>query len=166
MATEIIRGLPEFRAALKAIKAEWPAEMTATHKLLAAKAAGWSREEAARMGGVQAKAKSAIGGIGTLSGASVAVLPSRYDRMGNIAFWGAKRHTGWYADHRYADSPPQHPPWVGNSWDVGVAGEGPYAINPALAAHMDGILDEYRTMIDVLTRRPFPDGTSIASRTS
>lgn len=77
--------------------------------------------------------------------------------MANVAFWGAKKRTGWYAARRYAHSTRQHPSWVGNTWEAAVAGQGPYAINAALAAELQRFLGLYGQMIDDLAHRAFPE---------
>jgi len=76
--------------------------------------------------------------------------------MANVAFWGAKKHTGWYNRARYVDGVPQHPKWIGNSWDAATNPGGPYAINAALAAYLPELLDEYEEAIQDLARRAFP----------
>lgn len=153
-----IRGLAEFRAALRDLGGNWESELSLAHQKLGSKAAGWARARARAMGGVQARAASAIGERHSAKSAAIAVLPARgLDAMANVAFWGAKKHTGWYAAHRYWNSSPQHPPWVGASWEAAVAGQGPYAINDALAAHLDDIVEEYGDMIDHIARRAFPE---------
>lgn len=143
----------EFRADLKALGPEWPKELSKVHKKIATAAAKDSQATAQGLGGVQAKAASKIKGSGTLTGASITV-----SGIGNVAFWGAIKRTGWYAAPKYAKSPRQHPEWVGANWDVAVSGEGPYAINPTLAAHMDEYLDDFGEGIDELAARAFPEG--------
>lgn len=150
-------GLDEFRRQLKALDGNWTSQLTLAHQRIASLGATASRGYAAGMGGVQAKAKSAIGEKHTDKYAAVAVLPSAVDRMAPVAFWGAKRRTGWYAKARYKNSPRQHPAWVGNSWDTAVFGQGPYAINQALAANLDKLLDEYLEMVDRIAAAAFPD---------
>lgn len=108
------------------------------------------------MGGVQAKAASAIGAKHTAKSAAVAVFPSWGDRMAPVAFWGAKKHTGWYSAARYRNSVAQHPTWVGSSWEVAGSG-GPYAINATLRTRIDELLDEYFKSIETLARSAFPE---------
>jgi hypothetical protein len=149
---EDIRG---FQRELKALGSKWPRELTRVHQQIGRRGAALSRAAAGGMGGVQAKAASTIKGRGTQKEARVSVSGMR--GLGNVAFWGAKKHTGWYAAGQYGNSAtPQHPRWVGNSWDVAVPGEGPYAINPALALYLPELLDQYMKMIDDLARKAFP----------
>ena len=155
-----VEGLREFRKALKEAGDEFPKELKAAHLTVADIAARVSQSEARRMGGVQAKAAGALKGNGTATQARLQVKPSKSKRnataMANVAFWGAKKRTGWYARGRYADSPkPQHKPWVGNTWDVMDPTEGPYAINAALAAHQGDIYDAFDAALDRLISRAF-----------
>lgn len=158
LVTGDIDGLAAFRRELAAIDGNWISALSLANQKISSKGAAWSRARARAMGGIQAKAASAIGQRHSAERASVAVLPSALDRMANVAFFGAKRHFGWYARSRYNDSlTPQAPAWVGASWDVAVAGQGPYAINPALAAHLDDIVEEYGEMIDRIAHDAFPE---------
>ena len=160
-------GLKEFRRGLKAVGAEWPKELRRVHKTIADRGAALAQGFASGMGGVQAKAAGAIRGRANQRSARIGVAGGRGSPMANVAFWGAKRHSGWYAAARYSDSPPQHPPWVGNSWEPAVFGQGPYAINPALARYLPELLDEYGQMIDRLAADAFPDGSrSVSTSTS
>lgn len=158
MAGVEVTGLKEFRAALAALHPRWPMALERVHHNIATQGARDSRSAARGMGGVQRKAASAIGAKSTQRDAAVAVLPSGVDRMGAVAFWGAKRHTGWYAKPRYRNSTRQHPVWVGNSWEAAVAGQGPYAINNAMARNLNRYLDLYLEMIDELAAKAFPEG--------
>ena len=137
-------GLKEFRKALKAMDPQWPKALRKVHKQIADTGAGLARGVASGMGGVQAHFADALRGTATQTEARISVN----GRGGaNVAFWGAKRHTGWYARSQFHDSTPQHPPWVGSSWEVAVPGEGPYAINPALAAYRPDIWEAYFQMV-------------------
>jgi hypothetical protein len=152
-----VTGLKEFRKALKAIGPEWPKRLRQVHKRIGDRGAELSRGRAAGLGGVQAHAANTIKGSGTQRYARIAV-GGQMGGVGRVAFWGAKRRTGWYAAEQYQGSGQrQHPPWVGNSWDVAVAGQGPYAINAALAAYLPEAQEEYLRMIDELAREAFPD---------
>lgn len=152
-----VDGLKEFRASLKEMHPRWPEAMKAAHETIATEAARDSRSAARLMGGVQAKSASAIGGKATQREARIAVLPSRLDAMAAVAFWGAKRRTGWYSPGRYRNSTRQHPVWVGNSWEVAVPGQGPYAINNTLARNLRRYLDRYFDEIQDLAAKAFPE---------
>jgi hypothetical protein len=150
-------GLAEFRRELRKIDSAYSTELRGVHREIAKRAQRAARAEARRMGGVQAKAANAIAASATEREARIQIRPSSRTRMANVAFWGAKGRTGWAARERYARSRRQHPPWVGNTWDVAKRGEGPYAINDALAAELPNLLEDYALMIGRLMRRAFPD---------
>lgn len=150
-----VTGLREFRKALKAMHPRWPQALADVHKQIAEQGAEASRFQAYGMGGVQRKAADGIRGIGNMREARIGVSGG----ISNAAFWGAKKRTGWYANPRYRVSgAPNLPQWVGNSWEPAVAGQGPYAINDALAAYMPRLMDEYADMIEKLSKAAFPEG--------
>lgn len=146
-----VEGLKEFRKELRQLAdgKTWAKELGTVQRTLAKKVAGWAKSDASGMGGPAGHFASSIKGAGGAAGAKITVAPKA-----NAAFWGAKRRTGWNAGN---NGRPQHPRWVGAGWDVGVAGQGPYAINSAIAAHMDEIEREYWSGVDDLTSRAFPD---------
>lgn len=152
-----VQGMAEFRRALRAMGPEWTRELTKAHKTIAQRVAVASQARAQAMGGVQRKSAKAIKGYANKISARVGVAPSARTRMANVAFWGAERHTGWYANPRYADGPAQHPEWVGNSWETGVRGQGPYAINDTVSIITPVIMEDFVRMIDDLARKAFPD---------
>lgn len=150
-----IKGLSEFRKELKAIGPQWPKAMQKLQKELAADAAERAQGVASGMGGIYAKAAGNIRGYATATQASVG-FPG--GGIAGAAYWGMLRHTGWYAAARYrASSGRQHPAWIGASWEPAVAGQGPHAINDALAQMLPEIEDRYLAMIDEISRRAFPD---------
>lgn len=154
--------IKDFRKALRAIGPEWPKELAQAHRDIGKIGERVSQAEARRMGGVQAKAAAAIRGRGNQRDARIAIKPSTSKRnptaMANIAFWGAKKRTGWYARPRYAQSPkPQHPPWVDQHWEVADPNGGPYAINAALHRNWDDLQAAYTAAIGRLVSRAFPD---------
>lgn len=157
MAETEILGLREFQAALRKMNGEWDSAMSLAHQRIGSKGAAFARARARAGSRLQAKAASAIGERHTVRNAAVAVLPSRLDRMANVAYWGAKKRTGWYSKRRYEGSTRQHPVWIGNSWEVAQAGQGPYAINAALAEHREELLDEYLEQVDRIARAAFPE---------
>ncbi len=153
-------GLDEFRKALKEMGPEWPKMLLQVHKDVSERGAEWSRWELASSGTRQQKmAIDAIRGKATEKEARIGVTASQRVPWALAAVWGAYRKTGWYADPlKYKQSTArQFSPWVGNSWDVAVAGEGPYGINPALAAHLPDILEFYEQGLDRITAQAFPE---------
>ena len=153
-----ISGLGEFQAQLKALGPAWPRQLSKVNRAIAKEGAAYARAEAEAMGGIQAKAASAITGSGTQARAAIVVADSEAVPFAKVAFWGADRHSGWFAKPQYESSTSkQHPAWVGSSWDVAVAGEGPYAINTALARHLPDLLDHYAAGLNELVHTAFPD---------
>ena len=153
-----VRHLREFRAALREIDPQFPRELRAVNKKIADRAATGARGIAYGLGGVQAKAAGAITGSADQTSASVGVNASSRNPMANVAFWGAKKRTGWFADARYSSSSSiQHPPWVGNSWEPAEFSGGPYAINRALFFDLPDLMADFDDMVDDISRRAFPD---------
>jgi hypothetical protein len=109
---------------------------------------------ASGMGGVTAKAAGSIRAYATQQQASIGVSSGGIPA---VAFWGALKRTGWYAHIHSPGGRPQHPKWVGTSWEPGQRGQGPYAINDALAEVADTIEERYAEMITDLAARAFPD---------
>jgi len=155
-----IVGLKEFRRDLRVLGSEWPKELRKVHKKIADDGAMKSQGYARAMGGQQAKYASAIKGRATQREARIGITAGKSAAGANAAFWGARARYGWYGFRRYHDTQgaPQFRPWVGSGWEVARFGEGPYAINQALAASLPGILNDYKDMIGELSRRAFPDG--------
>lgn len=154
-----VRGLAEFRADLKKLdnSSRWTKDLGKSQREIATKVAGWSRFAASGMGGPYAHFASSIVGTGGATGARVGLRGS----SANTTFWGAKKRTGWYAAGKYAESTGrQHPKWVGASWDVGVSGQGPYAINPTIAAKSEQILAMYGEAVDRITAEAFSYSSS------
>jgi hypothetical protein len=131
----------EFRARLKS------ANQSAAQMLVDA-----ARGNATAMGGEQAAAASQIKAAKVEKGIRIRLANSKKVPFTLVAFWGAKQRTGWYKARRYEDSTPQHHRWVGNSWDVGVKGEGPYAINAAIADKRDEVLEYWRDALEHIAR--------------
>ncbi len=166
MATEVSpltsRSLATFRKELAGLGAEWPKQVKEVNKTIATKGARRAMGRALSMGGVWARNASAIKPRATARFGSVQVKPSRARSSrtagAKSAFWGSNKRTGWYAADRFASSTGrQHPPWVGNTWAAGVRGQGPYAINDALADYGPELLEDWGDAIEELTRRAFPD---------
>lgn len=147
-----VEGLKEFRKELRQLAdgKTWSRELGQVQRHLAKKVAGWAQGDARGMGGSFAHFAGSVKGAGGVAGAKIAVDPKA-----NATFWGAKKRTGWNA--RNPNSRAQHPEWVGSSWDVGVQGQGPYAINSAIASHLPEIEREYWDGLEGLFARAFPD---------
>ena len=97
------------------------------------------------MGGQQAHFAGALFGRATATQARIEVAGDRSPRgkvRANPAFWGRRAHQD------------KGKPWIETSWDVGVPGEGPYAINSAIGRHRDDRDDQRydRRLDDVLAK--------------
>ena len=144
-----IENLKELRKELKKLEnaRPWLKEMTATNRAIAQDVAGWSRAAASAMGGQQAHFADALFGRATQIQARVEIAGERTPKgkvRANPAFWGRNSQGNW----------------IGASWDVGVSGEGPYAINETIARRYVEIEARMRRLIDDLAGRAFPDGGS------
>lgn len=151
-----VEGLDDFRRDLKQLEgaSRWNKELGKAQRTIGTKVAGWSASTASGMGGPFAHFAGAIKGAGGATGAKVSVAA-----QANATFWGAKKNTGWNVNAR-PGSRPQHPAWVGASWEAGVAGQGPYAINNTIAAHTDDILRMYGEAVDQVAADAFNYTTS------
>lgn len=155
-----VRNLKQFRKDLKQLESgsEWAKALTAVNRTTAQKIAIIARAKALGLGGVRQHAASAIRGYATAEQGSVGFNPGGAHPEASVAFWGSKGRSGWYARPQYTGSKkPQHPPWVGNSWEPGVAGQGPYAINAALAQYLPQLEEDYAKALDDLAKAAFPD---------
>lgn len=148
-ATEIV-GLKEFRKELRRLDNPRviTRELGAEFRGIAKDVEGWSQSRARALGGPFAHFAKQIKGRGGATGARITVGSDA-----NATFWGAKASTGWNAGN---DGRPQHPEWVGTGWDVGGTG-GPYAINAAIRAHEDQIVDDVGDAIERIAAKAFPD---------
>jgi len=153
-------GLDELMAGLRGASQGLGREQRKANKVVAERVVGWVQSAARSGTRQQAGAAGAIKARSTQSTARLAV--SGGPGYANAAFWGMKQRTGWYAAGRYRQSSGrQAPKWVGNSWVAGVAGEGPYVINPTLAAHVDDIEAMYATAYEAALKGAFPGGFGV-----
>ena len=152
-----VDGLDELIAGLKASSQGLAREQRKANKRVAEQASEWARSGARSGTRQQVLAAGAIKARGTQSTARLAI--SGGPGYAKAAFWGMSRRTGWYAAERYRDSQArQAPPWVGNSWTAGVAGQGPHAINDAIAAHVDEVEALYAAGYESALKAAFPGG--------
>jgi hypothetical protein len=149
-----VAGLKELRRDLKALGPQWGRELSKVHREIAKDVQGKAQSTARGMGRQQSREAGAIKASGTQSAAALSVVQSSRYPFANVAFWGKIKRTGWYAGgHGRAQSLP----WVGNTWQVGVKGEGPYALNEAVADRLPQIMHNYEQMLDALMHRAFPE---------
>lgn len=152
-----IDGYDEFRKALREFGTQWPKQLQKINKQTAELAANYAALKAYSMGGIWAAAAKAIVGRATQKDARVGVTINSRNPFAGAAFWGMKRRTGWFAAGKFSSSPkPQHPVWVGNTWEAARKGQGPYAINDALADHLDDILAIYSAEVEELMNEVLP----------
>lgn len=180
-----IEGLDDFRKRLaeagdpKAVKAHFKR----AEKIIAQRVALVANAEAAGSSGVTRHYPKGVKGKSTARGASV--YP--WKKASYPAFWGAKpgKRSGWnrtsylrknakthtsvrtnapgkssasaVRTRRNLGGKPQFPAWVGNSWQAGVRGQGPYAINSAVADSRPQIEQMYLKAMEQVARRAFPD---------
>lgn len=149
-----IPGLKDWVRELRAIDDKLPKAVRAAGKGIAAEVAKAAQSKASAMGGIWAKAAGDIRPYATQTSTSVG-FPS--GGIAGAAFWGTLKRTGWFAAGKYRSYPAQNPKWVGNSWEPGVAGQGPYAINDALAQELPRILDLYGNAVEEATGQAFPN---------
>ena len=149
MAQAQLVGLKELRRELRKLDnpRSWTRELATVHREVARDVAGWARSEAASLGGPARHFADAVRGYGSAPAARVGLSSAgkgqrNYGARG--AFWGSKQFA-------------RFEPWVGNTYEVGVRGEGPYALNDAIADHLDDVIETYSEGIDRLMRRAFPD---------
>lgn len=146
-----VEGLKELRKVLKQAEdpKAWGKELGRANRDGARQVASWAQGEARAMGGPFAHFAGEISGRATQTAARVQI-----DSTANATFWGAKGRSGWNYGNAGA---PQHPAWVGASWEVGVVGQGPYAINETIARRSVEIDAIYRSVIDRILSEAFSD---------
>ncbi len=127
---------------------DWKAKFAEVNEELSYRIAGTAANKARAMGGVQGRAADAFKSVRSASGIRVGVSATTAHPEALAAFWGAKKETGWNA----GSGSPNLPPWVGNTWAVGMPGQGPYALNEAIAEKRDEVLKSWGEAIDDLGR--------------
>lgn len=148
-------SIDDLRASIKELGPEgkrWNKALGKQNKTSSEVVAREGRSIALAMGGMQAKAASRIQGSATAKGLQIRVSRTAAHGEALAAFWGSKRRTGWYALIDSPDGAAQFRPWVGNTWKVGVRGEGPYAVNEAIATKRDEVVLNWAQGIDELAR--------------
>lgn len=163
-------GLDELTAGLKSAQQSLGREQRRANKDVASQVQKWAqsaarsgtRQQAAMAGAIQARATANV--------ARLAVSQAGKWGAANPAFWGQLRRFGWYGGwYRgqvdpqraagFSGGPPQGLPWVGTRWLPGRKGEGPYALNDALADHIDEIGELYLDAHVRALKAAFPGGS-------
>jgi len=105
---------------------EMRAELRKSHTQTAKEAQKWIRSGAQQGTPQQRHMGNAIQGRGNSTQAIIAIVPTKKTAGAQGTFYGAKQFK-------------QFPTWVGNTWTPGVSGQGPYVINPVLAARQNDL---------------------------
>ena len=149
-ATEIV-GLRAFRKELKTLEdpRKWTKALGQLNRDIGKEAADDSRREATGMGHEQGHFADAIRGYGSAASARIAIARAAKGQPlygANGAFFGSKQFA-------------QFNDWVGVGWDVAVRGQGPIAINDAIADNADKYAAKYGDGFMELAAGAFPART-------
>ena len=136
---DMVRGINDAQRALSREQAKQNQKIAGPIAAAArAKAAGGTPQQ--RHFAIVIRAKS------TARQVRIAISQARGTQAGGWGtFFGAKK---WK----------QFPTWVGNSWDAGKRGEGPYVINDTIADHLDEIEDKTAKAFETALFKAFPGG--------
>lgn len=169
-----ITGLDDFREDMQRMASGLPQQMEATNLKVAGQVLSMARQKASSMGSIFARFLAPALQLFP-SGKSVAIGISAGPSPERAAFFGETKRSGWYNWYRYMENSQsggsragwiggshgslQHPPWIGSDWDVGVAGQGPYAVNDVLAENADRIDAMYLDALEEFAKQTgaFPD---------
>jgi hypothetical protein len=137
----------------KGFGAELAKEFRKANLWLAGQVSSEARGRAAQGEAIERKAANSIKARATGRGARIEVTTGTKRKavaMGPVAFWGAKRFTGWMAGRADPVDPTvrQHRPWVGADWQVGKRGEGPYVLNETIGDIVPDVIEEYWERVD------------------
>lgn len=157
-----IKGLKEFRDALKDVDRSWGKTMGQANK---AAADIMAQEMSSRAGSGDKRQRASANSIRAVADqlrAKVRGGGARYPFAAG-AFFGARYRSGWYAQDKYAGSTgKQFLPWVGNQWDPGDSLDSsqpqgaPYVLSAAIYAKREDFIDAYGDIITrVLSERAF-----------
>jgi hypothetical protein len=157
-----VEGLDEFLRGLRIVDPSSGKEMRKAHRKISNHTQAAARRNASAAAGPFgarfADARTAIKAYASEKEAAIGVSRSGRVPHAEATFWGAKGRSGWYGRAKYAASTgQQHPEWVGENWDAGVPGQGPYVLNYTVAEEMDRNLETYGEAMDDLFARAFPD---------
>lgn len=136
---------------------DWEDKLKEVNEANAYTIAADARAKARALGGVQARAADAIKSRRVKAGIRVAVSSGAGRPEALAAFWGGKRRTGWNSpddvtNPGFISDTPNLPEWVGNTWKVAERGEGPYAVNAAIADKRADVIKAWGDAIDDLAR--------------
>jgi len=132
--------------------------LKAANKHAADMIAAAAQAKAEALGGIHRRAAPQIKGSNVEKGIRIRVANSKKVPFAVAALWGRKGRSGWYLDWTLhmkdlghpTDGGPQFPKWVGATWEPGVKGQGPYAVNDAIAEKRDEIVEQWTRAIERL----------------
>lgn len=140
-----VEGLREFQRELRNVDRTLGRDLRAALKRAAEIAAADARSRARSAGGVLGKAEV------------VASIKAQAEQRAAKISWGAAAAPMAAGAIMGAVQYAQFEPWVGAAWTPGVAGEGPRAINDAIASTRPRIEEAILDELDRLASRAFPD---------
>lgn len=149
-----VAGLDEFTASIRKASKDLGTEQRKKHRVVSTKAVGWVKSAASGGTPLERLGAADIAPSATVAAARLLIR----NGPGRPAFWGAKGHSGWYDQPKFAGSTPQFPTWVGNTWIAGKRGEGPYVINDVLADRVEEIEALYAEAYEAAVKSAFPGG--------
>lgn len=145
-----VEGLDATRRALRELGVK-SKDLNAAYRSISRVAATRAQGKARSGTRLQAAAARAFIGSASGKGAEIGIRNLGSVPFGQVAFLGSARRTGWAARGRSAGGArrPQHPAWVGNSWDI-EAGEGPYVLTDVINEGRDEFVSMMQAEIDRL----------------
>lgn len=157
-----VDGLADFQRDLAATGRNVDGEMKKAYRKISNHAQTKARKNAGATAGPFAErfraARTAIKSYATAREAAIGVSRSGRIPHAQATFWGTKSRSGWYGRAKYeASTGRQHPEWVGENWDAGVPGQGPYVLNYTIAEERDEIDEMFGDAMDELFLPAFPD---------
>lgn len=137
-----VRGLADFQRDLRSVDRRWGGELRKALKSVSEPVAESARGRASSSGG-------------TLGKAAPSIKAQAEQRAAKIS-WGSAREPWAIGAIMGAKQYPQFRPWVGSSWQIGARGQGPYAVNEAIADAEDEIVDGIGDALIELSHEAFP----------
>jgi hypothetical protein len=135
--------IPDLKALRKSLKGlenerEWAKALSGMNRDLARDLAGWSNSAASSVSAQAGHFAGAFKGLATATAGRVVVGGARTPKgkyRAAPAFWGTKAQGNW----------------IGTGWEVGVPGQGPYALNETIARRSVEIENRMRAVVDKVT---------------
>lgn len=141
-----VAGLADFQRDLRAVDAKLPRELAKGLKEAAEPVAERARSLARAAGGAISH-QPVVDSI-------KAAAEQRYAKI----VWGGARAPMADGAIMGALQYRQFRGWVGNDWEVGVAGQGPYAVNDAVAQSEAELIESIGDLVERVSAQAFPSG--------